>query len=107
MNLTINFNPAVDFINFGSYNASDYTGTVKIEVSANGDAIIDIDHALVHEALTESSKNNIAREKQLAGDMSFKEHRVVNFNINELETNFSMVTPTVKEKKKTIPIKSV
>lgn len=50
---------------------------------------------------------NIANEKQHVGDMSFKEHTVVNFHINDLVTEYSMVTPTVKEKKKTIPIKMV
>ena len=109
--LEIYFNPAVDYVNFGSFNAVNYTATIKIKANAVGDFTINIDHTLNHEALSIRWKEQVDRERENERDMSFTETRSYRGNFNDLLTETSQVGVSVhqqyqksREKQKSIKL---
>lgn len=93
--LQINFNPAIDYINFGSFNAVDYTGTIIINSDDFGNFSIEVNHALNHESLSTRWKENVEKEKQISGDKSFNERLLFKGNFQDLLTNTVQVKESV------------
>jgi len=111
--LQINFNPAIDYINLGSFNAVDYVGTTIIKCDDLGNFNIEVDHTLNHESLSTRWKENVEKEKQISGDKSFKETLTFKGNFQKLLTTSTQVKDSVhpqyqtNRKPKIIEIKQV
>jgi hypothetical protein len=104
--LTIKFDPAVDYKNFGAFIAVNYEAYIKIKVDDAGLYTISVAHELKHETFNGHWAEQFVLERS-SSDMSFSDLHVANGNLSELTTNTSMVKETVHEqyrKKNVIPI---
>jgi hypothetical protein len=94
--LTINFDPIVDFENFGAFIAINYTATINITVSDDGDFSIIVDHELKHETLNDQWKSQFDLEK-VSGDKSFKNMSTFKGNFKDLLVDYNVIGETVHE----------
>jgi hypothetical protein len=104
--LTIKFDPAVDFKNFGAFIAVNYSATVNISVDDVGNFSLSVDHELKHETVNEHWESQFVTERRVK-DHSFNESSTVTGNFKDLITDYSVIGETVHEqyRTKTIPIK--
>jgi len=92
--LTIKFDPALDYKNFGAFIAVNYEAHIKIKVTDIGDYIISVAHELKHETFNNHWAEQFALERDYK-DMSFSDLHINKGNLTDLICEKSMVKETI------------
>lgn len=105
--LSIKFDPELDYKNFGAFIAVNYEAFIKIKVDDLGNYTISISHELKHETFNKHWAQQFALERDQQ-DRSFSDLHISKGNLKDLLTEHSMVKETIheqyKNKKKIINI---
>lgn len=105
--LTIKFDPAVDYKNFGAFIAVNYEAYIKIKVDDLGNYTISVAHELKHDTFNNHWVEQFKLERDQR-DKSFSDLHIATGHIESLLTDHSMVGETIheqyKSKKKVINI---
>lgn len=102
--LTVDFDPALDYKNFGAFIAVNYAAKIKIKVQDNGQYVISVDHELKHETFNSHWEGTFKLER-FSFDKSFSDLHVAHGNLKNLIVEESLVKETIHEqyrKKKNI-----
>jgi len=104
--LTIKFDPEIDFKNFGAFIAVNYSATINISVDDVGNFSLSVDHELKHQTVNEHWERQFVIERSIK-DYSFNESSAFTGNFKDLITDYSVIGETVHEQYRTkiIPIK--
>ena len=108
--LSIKFDPKVDYKNFGAFIATNYEATIKMKVTDTGDYTISIDHALKHETFNKQWETQFELERS-SFNKTFSNLHISKGNLKELISDAVIVKETVhdqyKNKRKIISIENV